>query len=95
MHQRFRLFSSPSIRFQRVIEAGNFLMGMSLHRTANDLRDFTETKAMVEKRLDGDFVRGIHRGGHGPADAKRFVPEVEARKAMMVRFAKGQLPDLG
>lgn len=70
-------------------------MSMSLHRTPNNLRNFTEAKAMVEKRLDGDFVRGVHRGGHGPADAKRLVPEVEARKAMMVRFAKGQLPDFG
>jgi len=94
MHQRFGLFSSPSIRFQRIIKAGNLLMGMSLHRTANDLRDFTEAKAMVEERLDGDFIRRIHRGRHGAAGSKRLVPEIEARKAIMVGFAKGQLSDL-
>lgn len=69
-------------------------MGMSFHRTANDLRDFTEAKAMVKECLDGDFVRGIHRGRHGAADSKRLVPEIEARKAIMVGFAKGQLSDL-
>lgn len=94
MHQRFCLFSGPSIRFQRIVEAGNFLMGMGLHRTANDLGYFTEAKAMVEERLDGDFVRRIHRSGHGAADSERLVPEVEARKAIMVGLAKCQLSDL-
>lgn len=94
MHQRFGLFASPSISFQRIIEAGNLLIGMSLHRTANDLRDFTEAKAMVEERLDRDFIRRIHRGGHRAADAKRLVPEIEARKTIMVGFAKSQLSDL-
>lgn len=94
MHQRFGLFSSPSISFQRIIKAGNVLMGMSLHRTANDLRDFTEAEAMVEERLDGDFVRRIHRSRHSAADSKRLVPEIEARKAIMVGFAKSQLSNL-
>ena len=88
MHQRFSLFSSPSIRFQRIIKAGNLLMRMRLHGTANDLRDLTKAKAMVEECIDGDFVGRIHRGRHGPADPKRFVPEIEARKTIMVGFAK-------
>ena len=94
MYQRFGLFSRPSIRFQRIIKAGNLLMGMSLHRAANDLMNFTEVKAMVEECLDGNLVRGIHRGRHGAADSKRLIPEIEARKAIMVGFAKGQLSDL-
>lgn len=94
MHQRFSLFSSPSISFQCIIKAGNLLMGMSFHRTANDLRDFTEAEAMIEERIDGDFVRGIHGGRHGAADSKRFVPEIETRKAIMVGLAKGQLSNL-
>lgn len=89
MHQRSSLFSSPSISFQRIIKAGNFLLGMSFHRTANDLMDFTETEAMVEERIDGNFVRGIHCGWHSAADSKRLVPEIKARKAIMVGFAKG------
>ena len=94
MHQRFGLFSSPSIDFQRIIKASNLSRGMSLHRTADDLRDFTETEAMVEERLDGDFVRRIHRSRHRAADPKRLVSEIETRKAIMVGFAKGQLSDL-
>ena len=93
MHQRFSLFSSPSIRFQRIIKAGNLLMRMRLHCTANDLRDLTEAKAMVEECVDGDFVGRIHGGRHGTADSKRLVPEIEARKAIMVGFAKGQSSD--
>ena len=93
MHQRVGLFSSPSIRFQRIIKAGNLSMNMRLHRTTNDLRDFTKAKAMVEECLDGNLVRRIHRGRHGATDSKRFVPEVEARKAVMVGFTEGQLPD--
>lgn len=93
MHQRFGLFSSPSISVQCIAKAGNFLRDMSLHRTTNNLRNFTEAKAMVEERLDGDFVRCIHRGSHRAADSKRLVPEIEARKAIMVGFAKGQLSD--
>src|SRR5689334_6129493 len=94
MHHRFGLFSSPSIDFQRIIKASNFSRGMGLHRTANDLRDFTEAEAMIEERLDGDFVRRIHRSGHSTADPKRLVSEIETRKAIMVGFAKGQSSNL-
>ena len=94
MHQRSSLFSGPSISFQCIVKAGNFLMGMSLHRSADDLRDFTEAKAMVEEGLDGDFVRRIHRSGHRAADSEGLVSEIEAREAIMVGFAKGQLSNL-
>ena len=93
MHQRFSLFSSPSIRSQRIIKAGNLLMRMRLHGTANDLWDLTEAKAMVEECVDGDFVGCIHGGRHGTADSKRLVSKIEARKAIMVGFAKGQSSD--
>lgn len=94
MHQRFGLFSSPSIRFQRIVQAGDLLISMSVHRTADNVRDFTETKAVVEERLDGNFVCRIHRRRHGAADSERLVPEIEARKAIMVGLAEGQLSDL-
>lgn len=94
MHQRFGLFSSPSICLERILQAADRVRGMGVHRTADDLGDLHEAKSVVEKRFDGDLIRGIHNGRHRASHSKRFVPKVETRKAVMVGLTEGQLSDL-
>ena len=95
MHQRFGRFSSPSICLKCILQAGDCVRGIGVHRTADDLSDLHEAKSVVEKRFDGDLIRGIHNSRHRASHPKRFIPQVETRKSVMVGLTEVQLSDLG